>query len=101
MILIRRFGPSPRLDIHEAHLYTALHKTSLFSVDEIHGADRDEISQLAASVQHFIREGRPIALIFAGLPSAVSDLLNEGVATFLRRACQRRVNNDPVASDES
>lgn len=58
----------------------------LFTVDEIHSADRPELSQLAADVQHFIRDGLPIGLIFAGLPAAVSDLLNEGVATFLRRA---------------
>ncbi|MGC0239098.1 ATP-binding protein [Arthrobacter sp. SD76] len=58
----------------------------LFTVDEIHSADRAELSQLAADVQHFIRDGLPIGLIFAGLPAAVSDLLNEGVATFLRRA---------------
>lgn len=58
----------------------------VITVDEIHATDRTEISQLAASVQHFIREGLPIGLVFAGLPSAVSDLLNEGVATFLRRA---------------
>lgn len=58
----------------------------LITLDEIHGADRDELAQLAASVQHFIRDGLPIALVFAGLPAAVSDLLNEGVATFLRRA---------------
>lgn len=58
----------------------------LITVDEIHAADRDELSQLAADVQHFIRAGLPIALMFAGLPAAVSDLLNEGVATFLRRA---------------
>ncbi|MFJ5958965.1 hypothetical protein ACIQC5_23740 [Paenarthrobacter sp. NPDC092416] len=58
----------------------------LFTVDEIHSADRIELSQLAADVQHFIRDGLPIGLIFVGLPAAVSDLLNEGVATFLRRA---------------
>ena len=56
------------------------------TLDEIHGANRDELSQLAASVQHFIRAGLPVALVFAGLPAAVSDLLDEGVATFLRRA---------------
>ncbi|WP_284763149.1 hypothetical protein [Arthrobacter sp. efr-133-R2A-63] len=33
-----------------------------------------------------ILEVLPIGLVFAGLPAAVSDLLNEGVATFLRRA---------------
>lgn len=58
----------------------------VITVDEIHAADRSELASLAASVQHFIQERLPIALIFAGLPSAVSDLLNEGVATFLRRA---------------
>ncbi|MGO1523719.1 MAG: ATP-binding protein [Nesterenkonia sp.] len=56
------------------------------TLDEIHGANRDELAQLAASVQHFIRAGLPVALVFAGLPAAVSDLLEEGVATFLRRA---------------
>ena len=57
-----------------------------------------EISQLAADVQHFIREGLPIGLIFAGLPSAVSDLLNEGVATFLWRA--DRINLHEAAITE-
>ncbi|WP_240629821.1 AAA family ATPase [Specibacter cremeus] len=56
------------------------------AVDEIHAADRAEISQLAAVIQHFITDSLPIGMLFAGLPAAVSDLLNEGVATFLRRA---------------
>lgn len=58
----------------------------ILTVDEIHSADHAELAQLAADVQHFIRDGLPIGLFFAGLPAAVSDLLNEGVATFLRRA---------------
>jgi hypothetical protein len=58
----------------------------VITVDEIHAADRVELAQLAASVQHFIQDRFPIGLVFAGLPAAVSDLLNEGVATFLRRA---------------
>ncbi len=58
----------------------------IITVDEIHAADRTELAQLATTVQHFIRDGLPIGLVFAGLPSAVSDLLNEGVTTFLRRA---------------
>ncbi len=68
------------------------------TLDEIHGADRDELAQLAASVQHFIRDGLPIALVFAGLPASVSDLLNEGVATFLRRA--DRIDLHAAAIDE-
>lgn len=58
----------------------------VITLDEIHGANRDELAQLPASVQHFIRAGLPVNLVFAGLPAAVSDLLDEGVATFLRRA---------------
>lgn len=70
----------------------------VITIDEIHAVDRTEISQLAADVQHFIRDGLPIGLIFAGLPSAVSDLLNEGVATFLRRA--DRINLHEAAIGE-
>jgi hypothetical protein len=62
------------------------HTGLIITVDEIHAADRNELAQLAASVQHFIQDRLPIGLVFAGLPAAVSDLLNEGVATFLRRA---------------
>lgn len=58
----------------------------LITLDEIHAADRDELALVASWVQHYIRESLPIALVFAGLPAAVSDLLNEGVATFMRRA---------------
>jgi hypothetical protein len=58
----------------------------LISIDEIHAVDRTELSEIAAVVQHLIRESLPIGLVLAGLPKAVEDLLNEGVSTFLRRA---------------
>lgn len=70
----------------------------VITVDEIHAAERQEIAQLAADVQHFIRMDLPISLVFAGLPAAVSDLLNEGVATFLRRA--DRIDLHAAAVDE-
>lgn len=63
-----------------------------------HAVDRTEIAQLIADVQHFIRGGLPVGLSFACVPSAVSDLLNEGVATFLRRA--DRTNLHEAASAE-
>jgi hypothetical protein len=69
----------------------------VITIDEIHAVDRTEIAQLAADVQHFIRDGLPIGLIFAGLPSAVSDLLNEGVATFLRRADRINLHEAAIA----
>jgi hypothetical protein len=63
------------------------HETGLLiSIDEIHAVDRSELSEIAAVVQHLIRENLPIGLVLAGLPKAVEDLLNEGVSTFLRRA---------------
>lgn len=58
----------------------------VISVDEIHAVDRTELTTLAAVVQHLIREELPISLLVAGIPKAVSDLLNEDVSTFLRRA---------------
>src|SRR5699024_1212356 len=71
------------------------------TLDEIHGANRDELAQLAASVQHFIRAGLPVALVFAGLPAAVSDLLDEGVATFLRRADRIDLHAAAIADVEA
>ncbi|MFP5017748.1 ATP-binding protein [Paenarthrobacter ureafaciens] len=68
------------------HILDNKHTGLIITVDEIHAADRNELAQLAASVQHFIQDRLPIGLVFAGLPAAVSDLPNEGVATFLRRA---------------
>ena len=58
----------------------------LITIDEIHAVDRTELSALAAVVQHLIREDLPVSLVLAGIPKAVSDLLNEDVSTFLRRA---------------
>ena len=63
------------------------HETGLvITVDEIHAIDRVELATLAAVIQHLIREELPISLLAAGIPKAVSDLLNENVSTFLRRA---------------
>lgn len=69
------------LDVLQAH-GTGL----LITLDEIHDAARDEIRLLATVFQHLVREDRDVALAMAGLPSAVSDLLNDDVLTFLRRA---------------
>lgn len=58
----------------------------LVTVDEVHGGDVDELRQLAVVTQHLIREDREFAVCMAGLPSAISSLLNDEVLTFLRRA---------------
>lgn len=58
----------------------------LVTVDEIQDADPDEVREIAATVQHLIREKQNIAFIFAGLTVGVLDLINGKALTFLRRA---------------
>lgn len=70
----------------------------IITVDEVHAAGREDLRDLAATFQHLVREERDIVLVAAGLPAAVSDLLNDDVLTFLRRA--ERVVLDDVPLDE-
>lgn len=65
--------------------------TGLFiTLDELHHLQRDEIIELATTVQHLIRESRNIALFMAGIPGSVKPLLGNDAGrnpiTFLRRA---------------
>lgn len=68
----------------------------LITVDEVHKGARDDLRDLAATVQHLIRDDRDIALAMAGLPSSVSDLLNDDVLTFLRRATRFELEDVPL-----
>ncbi|MDD5805765.1 MAG: AAA family ATPase [Eggerthellales bacterium] len=61
------------------------HAGLLITVDEI-DPNLDEMVQLAAIYQHFVRENRKVALLMAGLPHNVSALLNNKTVSFLRRA---------------
>jgi len=58
----------------------------LITLDEVHLKQVVELRELFTTLQHLIREGHEVAFAAAGLPSEVSDLLNEDVLTFLRRA---------------
>lgn len=58
----------------------------LISLDEVHRAAAEDLRVIVQEVQHAFREGRQVAPAAAGLPDAVSDLLNSDVLTFLRRA---------------
>lgn len=63
------------------------HQTGvLISLDEIHQNQMRELRELATAVQHAFREGRDLAFVGAGLASAISDVTNDHVLTFLRRA---------------
>lgn len=71
----------------------------LITVDEIDPA-LDELVQLAVVYQHFIGENRTVALLMAGLPFRISNLLSGASTSFLRRANQvtlGRVADEEVA----
>ena len=57
----------------------------LMTIDEVR-ADLDEMIQLASTYQHFVREDRKVALLMAGLPYKVSQLLSDDSVSFLRRS---------------
>ena len=59
-------------------------KGILILVDE--AKTSDEMRQLAITYQHLVGEDKNIAIAMAGLPQAVSGVLNDKVLTFLNRA---------------
>lgn len=61
-------------------------KGLVITIDEVQDAAVEDMQRIASAVQHLIREKVDIALIFAGLPSGVMDLINGEALTFLRRA---------------
>ncbi|MDO4537469.1 MAG: ATP-binding protein [Coriobacteriales bacterium] len=73
----------------------------LFAIDEAQAADACEMVALATAVQELIgdedmrdvsdAEKHGIALVFAGLPSLVDELVNDKVLTFLRRAMRENL----------
>ena len=66
----------------------------LVTVDEVR-ADLDEMVELVSVYQHFVREDRKVALIMAGLPFKVSELLSNEDISFLRRAQHRSFGRIP------
>lgn len=70
------------------------------TIDEIDPA-LDEMIQFAAIYQLFVREGRKVGLLMAGLPYKVSSLLRDGSVSFLRRSSQYkvgRIDDEEIAS---
>lgn len=58
----------------------------LITLDEVHGTQSGELRDFFSTIQHLFRNDRNVAVAAAGLPSAISNLLNDDVLTFLRRA---------------
>lgn len=59
-------------------------KGALIIIDEAHSSSA--MREVAASYQELVGDGRNIAITMAGLPQAVSSILNDEVLTFLNRA---------------
>lgn len=64
----------------------------LMTVDEVQEG-LEELVQLAAVYQHFVTEGRNVALVMAGLPFHVDRLVSNKSVSFLRRSAQRRIGH--------
>jgi len=62
------------------------HKKGVFIlVDEIQSTG-PEMRELASTYQHLVGDGRNVGIAMAGLPHAMSSVLNDDILTFLNRA---------------
>ncbi|MDR8018839.1 ATP-binding protein [Nesterenkonia aerolata] len=74
----------------------------IITVDEIHTIRQEELDELAAIIQHLIREDRSVGLLMAGIPQAVEQMIADNaqrpkVSTFLRRAERTVLEHVPLA----
>jgi len=91
----KNFGFNTKLSL----LCEALEKRKkgvLFLIDEIQ-ASTTEIRVFATTYQHLVGEGRNVAVAMAGLPNAISSVLNDKILTFLNRACKVDLNPLQIA----
>lgn len=66
----------------------------LITVDEV-DPDVEEMGRLVADYQHFVREGKRVALLLAGLPHNVSGIVSGKRTSFLRRASRHELGSIP------
>ena len=66
----------------------------LFAIDEV-DPTCDELIEFISFYQSFVKERRDVAMLLAGLPGKVSDLLVDDHVSFVRRAFQRRLTGIP------
>lgn len=95
-----RYPAESTLRSQVAELTDALraHSTGLMiTVDEVQSVERDELRKLGEVLQLARREERDLAFAGAGLARAITDLLNDDVVTFLRRAERFDLADVPVA----
>lgn len=74
-------------------------KGILITIDEAQAASRDDLVAVATAVQHVIADQdltdepdskkKGIAIVFAGLPALIDEVVNDKVLTFLRRSVRQ------------
>jgi len=90
------YGFRPKLSLLADEL--AKHgKGLLFLIDEVQ-SNTPEMREFATTYQHLIGDGKNIAVAMAGLPAALSAVLNDKVLTFLNRSM--KVKLDPLPLNE-
>ncbi|KRF03269.1 hypothetical protein ASH00_15905 [Arthrobacter sp. Soil782] len=68
----------------------------VITVDEIHAVNRRELIQIGADLENLANDGQHVALVVAGLPALVDELLSDESAAFLRSADRIVLRNVPV-----
>ena len=71
-------------------------KGVLILIDEVQTSTA--MREVATAYQELVGDHRNIAIGMAGLPYAVSGVLNDKVLTFLNRACKVKLGSIPIAS---
>ena len=91
----RNFGFSAKLSL----LCEALKRRKkgvLFLIDEIR-ASTAEMRAFATTYQQLVGDGMDVAVAMAGLPNAISSVLNDEILTFLNRAHKVNLNSLQIA----
>lgn len=96
--LARKTMPSSLRRAMQAHLQSLAKRDAglLITIDEAQASSRDDMVAIATAVQHLVSEDMDIAVVIAGLPELVSDLLNDKVLTFMRRAKREVLAEVPI-----
>lgn len=92
----RSLTPQGRIDTDGADFRTVMERALddlepldrgvLITIDEVHDSARASMKEITTAYQHLVTAGRNVALVFAGLPNPLKNLLDDDVLTFLRRA---------------
>lgn len=86
----RNYGFTTKLSLLCEEL-TKRKKGVLFLIDEIR-ASTPEMRVFATTYQHLVGDGMNVAVAMAGLPNAISSVLNDKILTFLNRANKVALN---------